>query len=60
MKHFLSKLKHDPKWLHKGHSYAHLVYFGAVFVEGHGLYGSMGEILLIFGVLSIFATGSEE
>lgn len=35
--------------------YCHLVYFGAVFIEGHGVYSCVGGILLAFGILGMFA-----
>ena len=33
--------------------YAHLVYFGAVFFEGHGVYSAMGGVLLLLGTLAV-------
>lgn len=39
--------------------YCHLVYFGAVFIEGHGIYSIAGGVLLVFGVLGVIA-GEEE
>jgi len=44
---------HAHKWLHEGHSYAHLAYFGGVFYEGHGFYSGMGGILLIMGIAMV-------
>lgn len=38
--------------LHEGHNFAHLMYFGAVFIEGHGFYAAMGLVLLVIGVVS--------
>jgi len=45
--------KARPK-VHVGHNVAHLLYFGAVFVEGHGLYATMGGVLLIVGAVAMF------
>ncbi len=49
-----SRREHQPHWLHPGHEYAHLAYFAAVFIEGHGVYASMGGLLLLIGVALIF------
>jgi len=37
--------------LHKSHWYAHILYFGAVSVEGHGMYALSAAILLVITVL---------
>lgn len=38
-----------------GHAFhaAHCSYFAAVFVEGHGLYASMGGALFILSILAV-------
>lgn len=54
-----SAREYKPHWLHDGHAWAHLAYFGAVFVEGHGIYASMGGILLVIGLLMIFFKAGE-
>lgn len=43
-----------PKWLHDGHSYAHLLYFAAVFVQGHGVYAYVAGGLLATGLMLVF------
>jgi hypothetical protein len=35
--------------------YCHLIYFGAVFIEGHGVYSYTGGVLLIFGLIGAIA-----
>lgn len=35
--------------------YCHLLYFGAVFMEGHGFYSYCGGLLLAFGLLGMVA-----
>lgn len=35
--------------------YCHLFYFGAVFIEGHGVYSYAGGVLLVFGLLGAIA-----
>lgn len=35
-------------------SFTHLIYFGSVFVEGHGVYAWAGGVLLILGVMAMF------
>lgn len=43
------------------HGLAHLLYFGAVFVEGHGLYALMGGVLLALGLAAVlFQEGGAE
>jgi len=49
----------EIRWLHDGHRYAHLGYFAAVFVEGHGVYATLGGVLLVIGVLMLFFTGED-
>jgi len=41
------------RFYHVGHGTGHLVYFGAVFMEGHGIYATMGGFLLITSLLGI-------
>ena len=41
------------------HGSAHLAYFGAVFVEGHGMYATMGGVLLALGIVA-FLFGKAE
>lgn len=55
---FIALRDHEVRWLHDGHRYAHLAYFGAVFVEGHGIYATMGGVLLVTGLLMIIITGA--
>lgn len=43
---------------HTSRNAAHLVYFGAVFVEGHGVYALAGGVLLLIGVVG-FAFGED-
>lgn len=43
-----------PKHLHDGREYAHLLYFAAVFIEGHGVYATMGGMLLALGAAALF------
>lgn len=38
---------------HAGHTTAHLTYFGAVWVQGHGMYSMMGGALLVFGIVGV-------
>lgn len=35
--------------------YCHMFYFGAVFIEGHGLYSYAGGALLMFGFIGMIA-----
>lgn len=54
------KIKKLTHWLiEHGHGYAHLAYFGGVFVEGHGFYSTMGGVLLLMGIAAIFVGGEE-
>lgn len=39
--------------LHEGTKTAHLIYFGSVFFEGHGVYSSMGGILFLLGAAAV-------
>jgi hypothetical protein len=48
-----------PKHLHDGREYAHLLYFAAVFVEGHGMYATMGGALLVLGAAALFFKDGE-
>ena len=57
---FLALRCKKPKHLHDGQSYAHLLYFAAVFVEGHGIYASMGGLLLVMGALALFFREGDE
>lgn len=55
MKHIVNHIKHGSAWVvHEGSHYAHLAYFGSVFVEGHGFYSSMGGVLLLLGIAAMF------
>lgn len=47
------------KAIHYGHGYAHLAYFGGVFIEGHGFYSTMGGVLLFMGIAALFVGGEE-
>ena len=47
------------KLFHACHGATHLVYFAAVYVEGHGLYAATGGALLILGVVGIFMGGTD-
>ncbi len=38
----------------RSHKFAHLVYYGAVAVEGHGVYAVAGGALLLFTCLAFF------
>jgi hypothetical protein len=45
-------------YLHEGHNYAHLAYFGGVFIEGHGFYsGVAGVLFVITGVMTFAGDG---
>lgn len=46
--------------LHKGHSWAHMAYLGAVGAEAHGWYGGMALVLLAVTVVMHFAGVAEE
>lgn len=46
--------EYRPHWLHPGHEYAHLAYFAAVAVEGHGMYATAGGVLFIIGLGLLF------
>lgn len=35
--------------------YCHMFYFGAVFIEGHGVYSYAGGVLLVFSVFGMIA-----
>jgi hypothetical protein len=35
--------------------YCHMIYFGAVFIEGHGVYSLAGGALLIFSLIGAIA-----
>ena len=43
-----------PKHLHDGREYAHLLYFAAVAMEGHGLYAKVAAGLLGLGAVALF------
>lgn len=43
-----------PKLLHEGHEYAHLAYFAAVFVGGHGVYAYVAGVLFLTGAMLLF------
>lgn len=60
VRHVRVRLSHYHHALHEGHNWAHLAYFGAVFVEGHGVYSTMGGVLLLIGVCTAIATGEGE
>lgn len=51
-----SSVEHSrvPHALHEGHRYAHLAYCAFVFVEGHGMYATMGGVLFVIGALLTF------
>lgn len=40
--------------LHKSHTGIHSVYFGLVFLEGHGLYAFTGGVLCMLTILNWF------
>ena len=43
----------DGKMAHVGREYAHLAYFGAVFIDGSGVYAILGAVLFCFGILAL-------
>lgn len=51
LKHLAHKTGHIAK--HTGHDGAHVVYFAAAFLEGHGLYSLMGGCLCAMGTYSL-------
>lgn len=52
---FVAHLReYQPHWLHPSHEYTHLVYFAAVFLEGHGVYATAGGALFLIGALLLF------
>lgn len=40
--------------IHAARHYCHLIYFGLVFFEGHGLYAIMGAVLFVISVPAVF------
>jgi hypothetical protein len=48
---------HARHAFHTGHGLMHLVYFGFVWAEGHGMYAAMGGALLIAGIAGLFVDG---
>lgn len=56
---WLNYRHHAHKYLHEGHHYAHLAYFGGVFIEGHGFYSSMGGVLFVLVLVSSFVGDAE-
>lgn len=42
-----------PKLFHRYHLSTHLVYFAFVFIEGHGMYATMGGVLLVSGIAAM-------
>lgn len=52
----VAQFKENPRTrraFHSLHGFTHLAYFGAVWVEGHGMYAMTGGALLIFGVFAL-------
>ena len=49
-KRILDKLTH-AKNFHRGHALFHTGYFTFVFMEGHGLYASLGGVMAVFTLL---------
>lgn len=43
----------------RGHSLIHTLYFGAVFMEGHGIYATAGGIMAVFTIVSALAGENE-
>lgn len=50
------KARHSFNWMH---TLAHMGYFAAVYIEGHGWYSGMAGSLLIFTIANLFVNGSE-
>lgn len=46
-------------FFHRGHNVAHLTYFGAVFVEAHGMYGKVAAVLFVLTLLELFHFGGD-
>lgn len=56
IKRYLDKLRTVPrvrKAFHSAHGLTHLAYFGAVWLEGHGIYAATGGALLIMGMFGM-------
>ena len=45
---------------HKSRGVAHLVYFAALYLEGHGVYAKVGGLLLVVGVISMFGGDDDD
>lgn len=52
MKFRLPKTRNEA--LERGHKLVHTIYFGAVFVEGHGYYAIAGGTLCILTIANYF------
>lgn len=48
-----------PRWLHDGHEFAHLAYFGTLFATGTGIYAKVAGVLFITGALLVFFRDGE-
>lgn len=56
---FIAYRHHAHKYLHEGHHYAHLAYFGTLYVEGHSLYSNIGGVLFVLLLISSFVGDAE-
>ncbi len=45
--------------LHLGETWTHAIYCGVLFVEGHGMYASVGGVLGAFVVLNLIVGGTD-
>jgi hypothetical protein len=47
----------SPRFLHSGHKWTHMAYFGLVCVESHGLYGYAAGALFVLTLFDTFGSG---
>lgn len=45
MKHLVLKSEKVQHTLHRGEAWVHALYCGVLFIEGHGLYATVGGVL---------------
>lgn len=58
MHHLLKWLRSHSDTLHHGQHYGHLLYFAAVFADGHGLYAFAAAGMLVLGIF-VLLSGQE-
>lgn len=52
-------LQHYSKECHYSERYGHLLYFAAVFMDGHGSYAYAAAGMLVIGIITLLAGGED-